>query len=148
MTMFWILWGHVWPTLHVTEKSLVQVFPWWCSQEFKWLVLAWQEPWYFGGAVTLKRSLSTWCELTKVLRGVLGKSKRLWELSSCFFSATASIPLFTFPQILRKYISGKEGTEKSWELNRELVNTRSTRSTELNVLISGVESCVRSGWDG
>lgn len=124
MTMFWILWGHVWPILHVTEKSLVQVFPQWCSQEFKCSVLAWQEHWYFGGAVILERSLYTRCELAKVLKGVPVKSKGLWELSSCFFYATASISLFTSPQILREGISGKERIEKSWELVRELETTQ------------------------
>lgn len=79
--------------------------------------------------MTLKRSLCTWGELAKVLKGVLEKCKGLCELSSCFFSATASIPLFTSPQILRKDISGKEGIEKSWELDREFVTTHGRQSS-------------------
>lgn len=72
----------------------------------------------------LERSLYTWCELAKVLKGVPVKSKGLWELSSYFFYATASISLFTSPQILREGISGKERIEKSRELVRELETTQ------------------------
>lgn len=91
METFWILWDYIfWPTLHVTEKSLVQVFLQWCGQKFEQVVLAWQDHWDFRGALILERSLYAhsviWPSWLKVLLGnAMGFGHYIWKGLSCTF---------------------------------------------------------------